>query len=152
MKKILFLLLLCSAGITAQTANGTETKANAFRSLNPQTVTNPVNLSTMGADGTIGKVQSVMNQNANTGLLLGGVISVNADPTKWNLAFGEGYVADPLNGTVAKVAWGTQSALTTPYLTTSTATYVLIANAGGGIGSVLSSSSSSITAISYIRY
>lgn len=137
MKKILFLLLLWSAGITAQTANGTETKANAFRSLNPQTVTNPVNLSTMGADGTIGKVQSVMNQNANTGLLLGGIISVNADPTKWNLAFGEGYVADPLNGTVAKVAWGTQSALTTPYLTTSTATYVLIANAGGGIGSVL---------------
>lgn len=137
MKKILFLLLLWSAGITAQTANGTETKANAFRSLNPQTVTSPVNVATMGADGTIGKVQSVMNQNANTGLLSGGIISVNVDPTKWDLAFGEGYVADPLNGTVAKVSWGTQSALTTPYLTTSTATYVLIANAGGGIGSVL---------------
>ena len=40
-------------------ANGTETKQNAFRSLNPQTDTVAVFLATMGADGTIGKIPPV---------------------------------------------------------------------------------------------
>lgn len=135
MKKILFLLLLTIYGLQAQTYQN-PTYGTLILKTSPTVNAHPY-LTTTESNGVQSKVQSVMNQNANTGLLLGGVISVNADPTKWNLAFGEGYVADPLNGTVAKVAWGTQSALTTPYLTTSTATYVLIANAGGGIGSVV---------------
>ncbi len=135
MKKILFLLLLTIYGLQAQTYQN-PTYGTLTLKTSPTVNSHPY-LTTTESNGVQSKVVSVMNQNANTGLLLGGVISVNADPTKWNLAFGEGYVADPLNGTVAKVAWGTQSALTTPYLTTSTATYVLIANAGSGIGSVV---------------
>lgn len=54
MKKLIFLLLLSVASY-GQTANGTETKQNAFRSLNPQTVTTPVFVATMGSDGTMGK-------------------------------------------------------------------------------------------------
>lgn len=135
MKKILFLLLLTIYGLQAQTYQN-PTYGTLTLKTSPTVNAHPY-LTTTESNGVQSKVVSVMNQNANTGLLSGGVISVNADPTKWNLAFGEGYVADPLNGTVAKVAWGTQSALTTPYLTTSTATYVLIANAGGGIGSVV---------------
>jgi len=53
-KTILFLLL--PLWVAAQTANGTETKANAFRALSPQTVTSPTFLTTTGTDGTQGKV------------------------------------------------------------------------------------------------
>jgi len=132
MKKLL-LLLLMPAFILAQTANGTETKANAFRALSPQTVTTPINLSTMGADGTIGKVTSVMNQNANSGILSGGGLSVNADPTKYDIVAGEGYVSNTLSGTVSKVTWATATAQTTPYLLTAVATYVLKDNTGATV-------------------
>lgn len=54
MRKLILLFLLSVAGY-GQTANGTETKQNAFRSLSPQTVTSPVFVTTMGTDGTMGK-------------------------------------------------------------------------------------------------
>lgn len=41
-------------------ANGTETKQKAFRSLEPQTDTVAVNVATMGADGTIGKIDPLL--------------------------------------------------------------------------------------------
>jgi len=132
MKKLL-LLLLMPAFILAQTANGTETKANAFRALSPQTVTTPINLSTMGTDGTIGKVTSVMNQNANSGILYGGGLAVNVDPTKYDISAGEGYVSNTLSGTVSRVSWTTATAQTTPYLLTAVATYVLKDNTGATV-------------------
>lgn len=61
MKK-LFLILIVFFTITmqSQVANGTETKQNAFRSMNPQSVSTANFFSTMGNDGTIGKT-SVLN-------------------------------------------------------------------------------------------
>lgn len=64
MRKLILLFLLSVAGY-GQTANGTETKQNAFRSLNPQTVVSPVFVTTMGADGTMGKA-SVNNLPLST--------------------------------------------------------------------------------------
>src|SRR5690349_9304791 len=134
MKKILFLLLLTVSAYGQTYQNPTYGTLTLKTS---PTVNSHPYLTTTETNGVQGKVVSVMNQNANTGLLSGGVISVNTDTTKWDLAFGEGYVADPLNGTVSKISWGTQTALTTPYRTTSVATYVLMANAGGGFGTIV---------------
>ena len=71
-----------------------------------------------------------LKTNKDSGLLLGGVISVNADPTKWDLASGSGYITNSLTGVVTPVSWVSQSALTTPYLASSVATYVLINSSG----------------------
>lgn len=60
MKKLILLFLLLSVSTYGQTANGTETKQNAFRSLNPQTVTSPTFLGTMGTDGTMGKTDATL--------------------------------------------------------------------------------------------
>lgn len=59
MRKLIYILLLLPFISIAQTANGTETKGNAFRSLNPQTVSDVNFLTTMGTDGTQGKVSPV---------------------------------------------------------------------------------------------
>lgn len=60
MKKVLFILFaLISITTHAQVANGTETKQNAFRSLSPQTATTVNYLTTMGTDGTMGRVTPV---------------------------------------------------------------------------------------------
>lgn len=60
MKKVLFILFaLISITTQAQVANGTETKQNAFRSMSPQTATTVNYLTTMGTDGTMGRVAPV---------------------------------------------------------------------------------------------
>lgn len=60
MKKVLFILFaLISITTQAQVANGTETKQNAFRSMSPQTATTVNYLTTMGTDGTMGRVTPV---------------------------------------------------------------------------------------------
>lgn len=59
MKKYILLLFLLPFISFGQTANGTETKVNAIRSLNPQTVTSANYLTTMGTDGTGGRILPV---------------------------------------------------------------------------------------------
>jgi len=56
MKKLIYIFLLLPFLSFGQVANGTETKANAFRSLNPQTVTASDFITTTGTDGTQGKI------------------------------------------------------------------------------------------------
>jgi len=68
----------------------------------------------------------VTNYSTNTGLLSGGGLAVNADPTKWNLTGGSGFITDTLTGVLTPITWVTQMALTTPYLTSAVATHVLI--------------------------
>jgi len=75
----------------------------------------------------------ILNRNANSGILSGGALSVNGDPTKYDLATGKGYIVNSLTGVVTTVTWATQTALTTPYLATSVATYVLIDSAGNKV-------------------
>jgi len=86
-----------------------------------------------GTNGVYTKTESVMNQNANSGILSGGGLSVNADPTKYDIVAGEGYVSNTLSGTVSKVTWATATAQTTPYLLTAVATYVLKDNTGATV-------------------
>jgi hypothetical protein len=87
------------------------------------------------ADGVLDKAPSqnavfdafkVTNYSTNTGLLSGGGLAVNADPTKWNLTGGSGFITDTLTGILTPITWVTQTALTTPYLTSAVATHVLI--------------------------
>jgi len=133
MKKIILFLLLIPFLSFGQTANGTETKANAFRALSPQTVTSPTFLTTTGTDGTQGKSSNVVNQlNSanNSGILSFDGLAVNTDPTKYDIGAGVGYVMNSLTGVSTKVTWTAQTAQTTPYLLTSVATYVLKDNAG----------------------
>lgn len=60
MKKLIYIIFaFISIGMQAQTANGTETKQQAFRSLNPQTVTSVNFLTSMGTDGTMGKINPI---------------------------------------------------------------------------------------------
>lgn len=57
-----------------------------------------------------------LRNNLVTGLRLGGVLSINADPTKFDLAEGVGLVVDnftnPDNPVVTKVTWGTFTGVT----------------------------------------
>jgi len=132
MKKLI-LFLLFPLWVAAQTANGTETKANAFRALSPQTVTSPTFLTTTGTDGTQGKSSNVVNQinsSNNSGILSFDGLAVNTDPTKYDIGAGVGYIMNSLTGVSTKVTWTAQTAQTTPYLLTSVATYVLKDNAG----------------------
>lgn len=60
MKKLIYIIFaFISIGMQGQTANGTETKQQAFRSLNPQTVTSVNFLTSMGTDGTMGKINPI---------------------------------------------------------------------------------------------
>lgn len=144
MKKILFLLLSTVASY------GQAVFDEGVQITGGQTTTSTTSkILSQEADGTLNTINATslpvstatqtaidLKSNKESGLLLGGGLSVNADPTKWDLAFGEGYVSNSLTGVVEKISWGTQSALTTPYRTTSVATYVLMANAGGGFGTI----------------
>ena len=132
MKKIILLLIfLYSTFSISQTSSGMEQEFDyGIKNNSTQTVTNPVYLTTTGTDGTQGKVVSVMNQNAQTGVISFDGLAVNTDPTKYNIGAGVGYISNPQTGEVKKITWSAQTAQTTPYLATSVATYVLKNNLG----------------------
>ena len=132
MKKIILLLIfLYSTFSISQTSSGMEQEFDyGIKNNSTQTVTSPTYLTTTGADGTQGKVVSVMNQNAQTGVISFDGLAVNTDPTKYNIGAGVGYISNPQTGEVKKITWSAQTAQTTPYLATSVATYVLKNNLG----------------------
>ena len=142
MKKILFLLLFTSA-IYAQTSTGQE-QSFPYGILNEsaQTVINPNTLVTHGADGTYGKasvnnipisiaVQDSLNKKINlpTGFLQGLQLSINADPTKFNIAAGYYVITDFTNLTqpvVKIINYAGATGLTPAYLATSNSTYIAL--------------------------
>lgn len=97
------------------------------------TVTSTPHLGTVETNGTISKIPSVMNQNANSGVLDFDGFTINVDPTKYNIGAGTGYISNPETGIATKVTWAAQTAQTTPYLATSVATYVLKDSAGATV-------------------
>ena len=134
MKKLFYLLLFTTISTLGQVSTGQEQEFDyGIKNNASQTVTSPTYLTTTGTDGTQGKVVSVMNQNAQTGVVSFDGLAVNTDPTKYNIGAGVGYISNPQTGEVKKVTWSAQIAQTTPYLTTSVATYVLKDDTGATV-------------------
>lgn len=80
----------------------------------------------------INNLTPAYNLSAPTGVCEGGILSINADPTKFNISDGFGYIADlytdadPANATITKVSWSGLTAQTVTNLATSTVTFVYI--------------------------
>jgi len=70
----------------------------------------------------------------STGILDGGIISINVDPTKFNISSGSGLIIDNttagLYPTRTTVTWGNFTAQTTPFLATEDITFIAIDTAG----------------------
>lgn len=134
MKKILF-LLLCTVSMYGQVSNGGEQEFDyGIKNNSTQTVTSSVNLVTQGADGTYGKIALNINTKSflSTGLIKNGTISINADPTKFNITAGIGIISNfdvPENPTSTLVNFPAFTGITPTYLLTGTITYVAINNA-----------------------
>lgn len=85
MKKLLFLLLL-PIFCLGQVSNGTETEFEALKVTSPQTVTNPTNLTTTGADGTQGKVLASEFAKTTTTVNINGDVQSLASNRTWRTA------------------------------------------------------------------
>jgi hypothetical protein len=76
------------------------------------------------------------NLSVPTGVCEGGILSINADPTKFNISDGFGYIADlysdpdPANAVITKVVWSGLTAQTVTNLGTSTVSFIYINSAG----------------------
>lgn len=142
MKKILF-LLLCTVSIYGQTSTGQEQEFDyGIKNNSLQTITTPTYIGTFGTDGTQGKipsayiaktasVQDSLNKKLNlpTGFLQGLQLSINADPTKFNIAAGTYVVTDFTNLTqpfVKIINYAGATGLTPAYLATANSTYVAL--------------------------
>jgi hypothetical protein len=81
-------------------------------------------------------VDPAFNLSVPTGVCEGGILSINADPTKFNISDGFGYIADlytdtdPANAVITKVTWSGLSAQTVTNLATSTVSFIYINSAG----------------------
>lgn len=143
MKKILFLLLLLSIAGYGQTSTGQEQEFDyGIKNNALQTITTPTYIGTFGTDGTQGKipstyiaktaaVQDSLNKKLNlpTGFLQGLQLSINADPTKFNIAAGYYVVTDfsDLAQPVVKIInYAGATGLTPAYLATANSTYVAL--------------------------
>jgi hypothetical protein len=138
MKKLIYLFLLLPFISIGQVANGTETKANAFRALSPQTISTPTYLGTLGVDGTMGKAPSALFAKTTdlekliplpTGFISGLAISINADPTKINIASGYYTITDftnPLIPVVTIKTYAGATGVTPTYLASANASYIAL--------------------------
>lgn len=70
----------------------------------------------------------------STGILTGGKLSINADPTKFNLSAGSGLIVDnwtdPANPTLTRVSWPAYTGVTDNYLATADQTAILVNSSG----------------------
>lgn len=73
-------------------------------------------------------------QNSSTGLFEGGVPSINADPTLFDVSAGSGQIVDnwtdPLNPTIAQVTWGAFTGVTPTFIATQGTSFLYINSAG----------------------
>lgn len=65
-----------------------------------------------------------------TGVITGGIISINADNTKFDISAGTGFITDnhtdPLNPVVTMVSWNAMTGISATYLTTANETQLMI--------------------------
>lgn len=142
MKKILFTLLLFTGYLHAQTYPVNPTKFGKI-SLNTNGIsTSTSKINTQESNGEINYIDainlpiptSVINaikqkSDLSTGLLKNGLISINADPTKFNLSAGIGIISNftnPETPVSTIINFPAFTAVTPTYLTSGNITYVAI--------------------------
>lgn len=102
------------------------------------TVTNPIFLTTTDATGLQGKNSTVLSdvlkkQFLSTGLLKNGLITINGDPSKFNISAGIGVISDFANPEIpvsSIINFGPFTAITPTYLTTGNITYMAVNSSG----------------------
>ena len=78
----------------------------------------------------IDDINTYVNIQNSTGLICGGNISINVDPTKFDISAGSGVIYDPINLARINVTWNNLVAKTTTFPINSILTYVSINSAG----------------------
>ena len=77
---------------------------------------------------------SLLYNIVGTGVQHGGLLSINADPTKFDISAGAGYIInnsiDPVNPDITYVVWDAKLANSTSYLTTDVRTWILLDSTG----------------------
>lgn len=77
---------------------------------------------------------NLLGNASSTGILTGGLLSVNTNNTKFDVAAGVGIIVDnhtdPLNPTAVLVTWPNFTAVATTYLTTSSRSFIAINSSG----------------------
>lgn len=134
MKKILFLLLLITSSIYAQSPTGQEQEFDyGIRNNAAQIVTSTDTLVTHGTSGTYGKItfKNLTNRKAylSTGLLKNGALLANVDLTKFDITAGIGIISnfdDPENPVSTIINFPAFTGVTPTYLLTGNITYVAI--------------------------
>jgi len=137
MKHLLFLLF--SIATFGQVSTGQETPFDyGIQNTAAQLVGNSDYVVTQGNDGTYGKYIFNLNnidkkQYLSTGLIKNGAISINADPTKYNISAGIGVITNydnPESPTCTIVNFAAITGKTPTYLTTGNITYIAINSSG----------------------
>jgi len=137
MKNILFLLF--SIATFGQVSTGNETPFDyGIQNTAAQLVGNSDYVVTQGNDGTYGKYLFNLNniekkQFLSTGLIKNGAISINADPTKYNISAGVGVITNydnPEIPTCTVVNFPAVTGKIPTYLTTGLITYVAVNSSG----------------------
>jgi len=137
MKHLLFLLF--SIATFGQVSTGQETPFDyGIQNTAAQLVGNSDYVVTQGNDGTYGKYLFNLNniekkQFLSTGLIKNGAISINADPTKYNISAGIGVITNydnPEIPTCTIVNFAATTGKTPTYLTSGNITYVAINSSG----------------------
>ena len=87
---------------------------------------------TLDHETTVGTAKGLFS----TGVLTGGILSINADPTKFDISAGQGKVVnnytDPTNPVLTPVPWASQTGLSVTHLAVSDESYVGI-DSGGNV-------------------
>lgn len=142
MKKHILILLFLTSFLQAQTYPVNPTKFGKI-SLNTNSVsTSTTKINTQESDGQINyidavnlpiptSVLNVIKQKADlsTGLIKNGLISINADPTKFNVSAGIGIISnfdDPENPVSTVINFPAFTGITPTYLTTGNITYIAV--------------------------
>jgi len=137
MKNLLFLLF--SIATFGQVSTGQETPFDyGIQNTAAQLVGNSDYVVTQGNDGTYGKYTFNLNniekkQFLSTGLIKNGLITINADPTKYNITAGIGIITNYDNPEIPVctiVNFPAVTAKTPTYLTTGNITYIAINSSG----------------------
>jgi len=137
MKHLLFLLF--SIATFGQVSTGQETPFDyGIQNTAAQLVGNSDYVVTQGNDGTYGKYLFNLNniekkQFLSTGLIKNGAISINVDPTKYNISAGVGVITNydnPEIPTCTVVNFPAVTGKTPTYLTTGLITYVAVNSSG----------------------
>jgi len=137
MKKILFLLLLITSVSYGQT-----TLANKLKITGNTLSTSTLKINTQETDGqinyipasslpisTVNALELAKKQFLSTGLLKNGAITINGDPTKFNITAGIGIISnfdDPENPISTIINFPAFTGVTPTYLTTGNITYIAI--------------------------